>query len=499
MSVGSSIVGSGTVSTRTSRLPCQATAFIGSPRRSRARGSPTPGPVGETRATATLATMYARQGIVAALVAAFALALGAGTASAGKWHYVSRPFAQFHEADYVTTPPTGRGRLFVVIRTGLVLIIDHGKVLRTPFLDQRALTRTNYQQGLLSITFAPDYAKSGRLYVHYVRKDDTVQLDEIRRSATDPNRVDESTRRHLINVGRAGAFHHGGQLAFGPDGMLYMSTGVHDDPHSAQRLGDLHGKILRIDPRPSGANPYTVPPDNPYAFTAGARPEIWALGFRNLWRFSFDPVTGDMVLGDVGENTYEEVDYIPHGSAAGANFGFDFFEGNHRLRAGPVPEHYVPPVIEHKHNPYCAVMSGYVVRDRNLHGLYGKYLYGDLCRGNPRVATLRPGKAIGDRAVKQMFVAGPVSFGEDNQRRLYAVDVDGRIYRLRAFPAKKSYAPTRARRISGPSARTSGRRRRPPSRPAGAGRSPPAPTSGAGSARCPRSAPRTRAARPCRR
>ena len=392
--------------------------------------------------------MFLRQGIAAALIAAFALALGASCAGAAKWHYVSRPFAQFRDADYVTTPPTGRGRLFVVIRSGVVRIIDHGHTLPKPFLDQRAITLSTYQRGLLSIVFAPDYATSGRLYVHYETKDDTVQIDELRRSATDPNQVDPASRRHIINIGHGSLFHHGGQLAFGPDGMLYISTGVADRASSGQHPEDLHGKLLRIDPRPSNGNPYTVPPDNPAVFTSGSeRPEIWAAGLRNPWRFSFDSLTGDLTLGDVGENTYEEVDYLPAGTSAGANFGFDFFEGYHRLRAGTVPAHYVPPVIEHKHNPYCAVMGGYVVRDRALHGLYGKYLYGDLCRSRLRVATLRPGHAVGDHAMNDLLVAGPISLGEDNQHHLYAVDDSGRIYRMLALPAKKSYKPTRKRRV----------------------------------------------------
>jgi glucose/arabinose dehydrogenase len=398
--------------------------------------------------------MHLRQGLLAALIAAVSLALAATAADAAKWRYVSRQITKIRDADYITTPPTGRGRLFVVIRNGVVRIMDrHGKLRARPFLDQRDITLANYQRGLLSIVFAPDYAKSGRLYVHYVLPNDTVQIDELRRSASDPNRVDPTTRRHLINVGKGSIFHHGGQLAFGPDGMLYISTGVADNPTSGQHHDDLHGKILRIDPRPSGSLPYTVPPDNPHALTAdGYRPEIWASGLRNPWRFSFDPVTGDLAIGDVGENTYEEVDFVPFADAAGANFGFDYFEGFHRLRAGPVPEGYVPPVIEHKHNPFCAVMGGYVVRDRSLHGLYGKYLYGDLCLGDLRVATLRPGRAIRDHAIPHFFVAGPISFGQDAQRHLYAIAVEGEIYRLRAIPAHKSYRPSRRRRITGPSA-----------------------------------------------
>src|SRR3954469_24551961 len=300
-------------------------------------------------------------------LALFACLWGVATATAASPRFLVKPIATFTEPTYVTGPPSGR-RLFVVERRGRIRIVRRGKVLRRPFLDMSKTTMTALQRGLFSMAFAPDYARSGRFYVEYVRgPGDTVQLDEFRRSASDPNRAAPSSRRHVLNVGHGGDYHHGGQLQFGPDGYLYMSTGVSEHPEWGQDLGNLHGKILRIDPRAAGDRPYTVPAGNPFAFTAGARPEIWAYGMRNPWRFSFDRRTGDFVLGDVGADTAEEVDFLKRG-ISGANFGFPIFEGRRQMIPGAVPPHYVAPVIQHLHHPhpYCAVTGGYVVRDRGM-------------------------------------------------------------------------------------------------------------------------------------
>ena len=343
----------------------------------------------------------------------------------------------FDEPTYVTTPPEGSGRLFVVERRGVIRVIRRGKKLKRPFLDVKGTTMKTVgdQRGMFSMAFAPDYARSRRFYVMYVHTGDVVVVDEFRRSKQTAWRAAPGTRRRVLTVGAGSDFHHGGQLQFGRDGMLYASTGVGDRPELAQDLGDLHGKILRIDPRPAEGRPYTIPAGNPFIFTAGARPEIWAYGLRNPWRMSFDRDTGDMVIGDVGENRYEEVDFLAADAAAGANFGYPSFEGNHPLLASSPPERYVAPVIEHPHSDgYCAVMGGYVVRDRSLRGLYGRYLYSDNCRGVLRSAVLGASGASKDHTVQEF--GGLVSFGEDNRGHIYAVNNNRAAYRIEARPRR---------------------------------------------------------------
>jgi glucose/arabinose dehydrogenase len=318
----------------------------------------------------------------------------------------------------------------------VVRVVRRGKVLRRPFLDIHGSTLESVsdQRGMFSMAFAPDYSRSGRFYVMYVHTGDVVAVDEFRRSRKSAWRAAPGSRRRVLTVGHGGIFHHGGQLQFGPDRMLYVSTGVGDHPELAQDLGDLHGKILRIDPRRSGRRAHRIPPGNPFVSTAGARPEVWASGLRNPWRFSFDRRTGDLVLGDVGENSYEEVDFRAAGAPAGANFGYPIFEGRHRMLAGSVPR-YAPPAIEHRHTAgYCAVMGGYVVRDRGLRGLYGRYLYSDNCKGVLRSAVVGPDGARKMRLVQEF--GGLVSFGEDNRGHIYAINNRGNVFRLAPRPRR---------------------------------------------------------------
>ena len=377
---------------------------------------------------------------IALLTGLLALVI-AGDASAAAPSYTARRVGLFKQPVYITSPRKD-SRLFVVERQGKVLIVRGKKVLKTPFLD---ITKDVFidnpnqggdQRGLLSIAFAPDYAQSGLVYLFYTDHSDTVQIDEVRRDPSHPNRVDPATRRHVINAGLAGPFHHGGQLQFGPDGYLYISTGMTNTPAAPQDLGNLHGKILRINPRRSGSQPYTVPATNPFVTTPGARPEVYLYGLRNPFRFSFDRKTGDMVLGDVGEDTAEEVDYLKHGTGAGSNFGYNIFEGSVQMIPGPAPAHYVPPVISHRHPKFCASIGGYVVRDKALKGLYGRYVYNDLCRPNVRSLRLRGGKAVGDGPIN-LKVPYAVSFGEDAAGHLYVVGYGGAVDRVALVRPRK--------------------------------------------------------------
>ena len=371
------------------------------------------------------------------LLAGAALCCAAAPALA-RSSVVFQRIGRFAQPDYVTAPPRDRHRLFVVERYGGIRVVRDGRVLRRPFLSLRGQVlirnpnETVDQRGLLSMAFAPDYARSRRFYVFFIDRSDRIRVEEFRRSRHDPDRADPRSGRRVIDLGRATTQHHGGQLQFGPDGMLYISTGMGSDPPTSQDAATLGGKILRIDPRPgpNGA-PYRIPPGNPFAGVAGARAEIWALGLRNPWRFSFDSGTGDLLIGDVGENAVEEVDVLPRG-VAGANFGWPIFEGTQRDQPGDAPAGYVAPALQHTHaSGWCAVTGGYVVHDPALRALRGRYVYGDVCSGELRSARLSGATLVDDRP---LGVTAPylVSFGRDALGRIYAVSLGGPVWRLRA-------------------------------------------------------------------
>jgi hypothetical protein len=354
---------------------------------------------------------------------------GAGSAGGGiRLVRVGR----FSQPIYVTAPPGDQRRLFVVERAGRIRVMEDGRTLARPFLDLSASVRTDGERGLLSLAFAPDYAGTGRFYVYFTDRRGDIRVREYRRSSRTANRADASTRRDLIvQRHRAYSNHNGGHLAFGPDGFLYISTGDggggNDPLRSGQSRGTLLGKLLRIDPRPSGRRPYRTPGSNPFDGRRG-RDEIYAYGLRNPFRFSFDRASGDLTIGDVGQDQIEEIDFARAGRARGDNYGWRCFEGRRRAASCSAPGH-VPPVLQRRHPENCSIVGGYVVRDPALAGLRGRYVYGDLCNSRLRSARLRPGQASGDSALG-LRVSSLVSFGEDAQRRVYAVSIAGPVYRL---------------------------------------------------------------------
>ena len=342
---------------------------------------------------------------------------------------------RFSRPTYLTSPPGDRRRQFVVEQRGVVRVLRDGRRLRRPFLDIRRRVSCCEEFGLLSLAFAPDYARSRRFYVYFTDRSGAVVVEQYRRSAANEERAVASSRRPVLRQVHRTRNHKGGQLQFGGDGMLYVGLGdggpQRDPARRGQDLRTLLGKILRIDPRANGG--YAVPRSNPFARRSGVRREIWAYGLRNPWRFSFTR-RGSLALGDLGQNAVEEVDYVlgRRGRPARGplNFGWSVFEGRSRFRPGAAPGH-LPPVIERRHagSAACGVIGGYVVRDRALRGLVGRYVYGDFCDTRLRVASLRLGRARGDRALGPR-VQVTSSFGEDAQGRVYVMSVAGPVYRL---------------------------------------------------------------------
>jgi hypothetical protein len=351
---------------------------------------------------------------------------------------------QFTEPTFVTAPPGDPHRLFVVEKSGQIELLHDG--VRKPFLTVTGVQSAG-ERGLLSMAVAPDYAKSGRVYVMYTTEragdpppdGSAITIAEFRRSATDPDAADPASKRILLSIEHGtDTSHNGGQLQFGPDGYLYASVGDGDtsnDPANyAQNTGVLLGKLLRIDPRQRGTSPYTVPADNPFVGDPAVAPEIYAYGLRNPWRFSFDRLTGDLVIGDVGQSTREEVDYAPRATGAGADFGWHCMEGSIRTPdvspCGPSGR-YVPPVFEFGHSGSgCSgsVMGGYVVRNHDLDSLYGRYVYADFCAPSGDIRSLRLAQphATDDRSTA-LALPSVYSFGEDSCGHLYVASATGDV------------------------------------------------------------------------
>jgi glucose/arabinose dehydrogenase len=353
------------------------------------------------------------------------LAQGAAPASAAV-HLAS--FGTFSKPIFVTAPPGDTSRVFVVERAGTIQVVSGG--VRKQFLDITPSVDTTQERGLLSMAFAPDYATSGLLYVFYTAKAPlgNIRVDEFQRSASDPDMA-VATGRVIVDAAHSQSNHNGGQLQFGPDGYLYVSIGDNATKCNAPNLGVPYGKVLRIDPR---AGQPLAPADNPFSPPADAR--VWSSGLRNPWRFSFDRQTGDLVIADVGEGSWEEVDYVPasSGGGKGLDFGWPAREG---LAAGPAgcPSAATTPtnpVLVYDHSAgRCAITGGYVVRADDLPSLAGRYVYGDYCSGAIRSAQLGLPAATGDRA-ENLTVSQLYSFGEDGCGHVYALSGGGTVYRI---------------------------------------------------------------------
>jgi glucose/arabinose dehydrogenase len=327
-----------------------------------------------------------------------------------------RRIGNFASPTYVTHPPGVPHYLYVVEAAGRVRVLHRGNRRRRPFLDIRRLVAVGGERGLLSIAFDPNYRRNRLFYAYYTNRAGNIEIAEFR--ARSNRNAREASRRRVIVIRHPGfANHNGGQLQFGPRGKLYAGTGdgggAGDPRENAQDKGSLLGKILRINPHRHGSRPYKVPRSNPYVGRRG-RNEIYARGLRNPYRFSFD--RGRILIGDVGQSGWEEVDYETRKRLRGANFGWDRFEGDHRFdypgdnEASRVRRHQ-KPIFEYRHNGRncesfggCSIIGGYVVWNRKLRSLRGRYLY--------------------------VRVRHPSSFGKGARGRIYVTSLDGPVYRL---------------------------------------------------------------------
>jgi glucose/arabinose dehydrogenase len=331
---------------------------------------------------------------------------------------------------YLTQPPDGTNRLFIVEQQGLILIVQDGQLLPDPFLDLGdRVNSTGNEEGLLGLAFHPQYRQNGRFFVDYTDVHGNANIVRFTASPSNPDRADLATATTILQIGHPNfQNHNGGDLVFGPDGYLYFGMGdggSQGDPNGhGQNLNILLGKLLRID---VNAEPYGIPPDNPFLGRANARPEIWAYGLRNPWRFSFDRATGDLYIADVGQDLYEEVDYQPAGSHGGENYGWSYMEGFHPYKGSPPPGiTLTAPVTEYSHaEGGCAIVGGYVYRGTTVPQLKGVYLFGDNCSGI--VWTLARTSAGWQKALLLRTGLSISSFGEDQAGELYVLDLAGGV------------------------------------------------------------------------
>jgi glucose/arabinose dehydrogenase len=340
---------------------------------------------------------------------------------------------------FLTAPPGDTLRLFVVEQGGRVRVI-RDTLLATPFLDLRGKINSRGEEGLLSLAFHPDYATNGRFYVYFTNPPGDIRVVRYLVSS-DPNVADEASADTVLAVPHpVYDNHNGGLLLFGPDGMLYAGLGdggFGGDPDSnGQNKHALLGKLLRLDV--NGATGYAIPADNPFATDTSAEPEIWALGLRNPWRFSFDRQTEDLYVADVGQNAWEEVN-VATGPAAGrgVNYGWNVMEGRHCYPGGACNQSGLTlPLLEYSHGDGCSITGGYVYRGTRVPALAGHYLYSDFCTGFIRSFRYVGGQAADRRDwTAQLDPGGSVSsFGEDGRGELYVVVHGGSLYRVVEAP-----------------------------------------------------------------
>jgi glucose/arabinose dehydrogenase len=369
-----------------------------------------------------------------------------------RWTGLSSPL-------YLTNAKDGSGRLFVVEQTGRVRVIDGGTLQSTPYIDLHTLVSTGGERGLLGLAFSPNFATDRRIYVDYTNTNGDTVIARYTASSAASSAPVWSKQTRLLLIKQPYANHNGGCLQFGPDGYLYIGMGdggSHGDPgNRAQNKSVLLGKILRIDPsKSSGTKNYSIPPTNPWKLTKTASlrpaPEVWALGVRNPWRFSFDASTTALWVADVGQDAWEEIDYVTQAAATsratkgGLNFGWHKYEGGHYYPSGKtVPSAkrssaYVWPIFNYAHPYGESITGGYVYRGSEYPALVGTYVYADYVNG--WIGGIRRTAPDGTKYStpekrKLLTTSGnPASFGVDEANELYLVDLKGSVYQVQGVP-----------------------------------------------------------------
>ena len=342
-----------------------------------------------------------------------------------------QPVASGLTAPVFLTAPGGDPRLFVLERSGRIRVVATGALLPTPFLDITDRVNFTGERGLLGMAFHPQFATNGFFYVYYVNLDGDMVVERF--GSTAGSNVAGSSAGIVITIPHGGENHHGGTVAFGPDGMLYVAPGdggcCGDPQNNAQNTGNLLGKILRLDIR---TTPYAIPAGNPFIGQVGKREEIWAYGLRNPWRYSFDAQEGMLYIGDVGQDAREEVNVVP-AATAGINFGWRLMEGTACYNPPATPCNASGalqlPAVEYVHQEGCSVTGGYVYRGSSIPELTGHYLYADYCRGWLRSFRYTGGRAADHRSWAGIALTQAVSFGQDGAGELYMIAGNG-VWRI---------------------------------------------------------------------
>lgn len=365
--------------------------------------------------------------IIGALCLVASLALT--TASADEPAPRQAPTVALKKVTTAANPTAGAagpgGTVWIAERAGTVRVLDR-QGLGKPVIDISDETTTDGERGLLGIAFDKKFA---HFYISFTDLEGTSTVDEF---AVRHGKIRPETRRTVLTQTQPYPNHNGGDIKIGPDGYLYIALGdggAGGDPHgNGQNLDTLLGKLLRIDPR--GGKPYAIPEDNPFVGDPKAKDEIWAYGLRNPWRFSFDAGTGDLLIGDVGQSAWEEIDWAPADSKGGENYGWSQMEGNHPFREGTEPANHVPPVHEYDRSGLgCSVTGGYIYRGKAIPALKGQYVFSDYCDGTIRALRMKNGEVTG---VSDLGVNGGevISFVQGGNGELYVLDIGGSVYRI---------------------------------------------------------------------
>lgn len=355
-----------------------------------------------------------------------------GQAVATEYSIALQPLGDRFRNPVYLTAPAGDPRLFIVEQAGRIIVVKNGKALQRPFLDISARVKSGGERGLLSMAFHPDYRSNGRFFVNFTDRDGNTRIEGFTVSS-DGDVADGSSSKLVLGIGQPYSNHNGGHILFGPDGMLYIGMGdggSGGDPQSnGQNPRALLGKMLRLNV--SRAEPYSIPVGNPFADGSEGKPEIWAIGLRNPWRFAFDRVAGMLYIADVGQNRIEEVHVEPI-SRAGLNYGWNRMEGADCYgRTGCSTDGLRIPQLTYSHaGGACSITGGFVYRGRRVPSIAGHYFYSDYCAGWLRSFRFEGGRAVDRREWKMDNIGHVVSFGEDGSGELYIVAENGSVFRV---------------------------------------------------------------------